>query len=220
MNMTKYLDSTYPFLSPKDTGEEALELMSELKTRHLPVVHKGEYMGVISEEDIVLIAYENTLEESKAEYKKISLGLQNHFVEAIGLLAEHSLSLLPIVGANWEYIGVIKEMDAIKGINEAMAMTEYGATILIEMQQYQYSLLEIAQIFESEGVRIMFLTVTSKEEEPAIIQIQIKTNQPNLTTVVAALERYEYNIIQMGEEESYTESIKTRYDQLMNYLNV
>jgi signal-transduction protein with cAMP-binding, CBS, and nucleotidyltransferase domain len=42
-----------PYLTHLDTGEKALLWMDELKVSHLPVLKNGNFVGVLSENDVL-----------------------------------------------------------------------------------------------------------------------------------------------------------------------
>ena len=64
-----------PPLKTSDTGLKALNWMEEFKVKHLPIVNKEDFLGLISEEDILSL---NTPEEPLGNH---ALSLIRPFVD-------------------------------------------------------------------------------------------------------------------------------------------
>jgi acetoin utilization protein AcuB len=53
MTTLQLIDNTIPQLQLHDTVVKALQLMSDFKITHLPVVSQEKFLGLISEEDLL-----------------------------------------------------------------------------------------------------------------------------------------------------------------------
>ena len=66
------------------------------------------------------------------------------------------------------------------------------------------------------------MTQTTTQGAPVVyvIDVTIKINRPNVQSILATFERFNYLIKASFNESDYLDSLQERYDSLMAYLNV
>ncbi|MEI9807195.1 MAG: hypothetical protein WDO16_04525 [Bacteroidota bacterium] len=52
------------------------------------------------------------------------------------------------------------------------------------------------------------------------MRVTIRINKPDISDIVAAFQRYEYDVKYFFGEELYTNELRSNYDNLMNYLKI
>ena len=128
-------------LKPIDSAAVALSWMDDYKVTHLPVVENMEFQGVISEKDI----FENSDFDAAVAEQKIPLSQfyvldHQHFYEVIRMMAEHKLTLVPVLDQNKHYLGAVTlrtmvdymaEMTAVKNPGGVIVLPEYVAMFLM-----------------------------------------------------------------------------------------
>ncbi len=212
-------DSVIP-LHTSDVGSKALKLMDEQKLNHLPIVNDVEFLGLISENDIYA---ENNLDESIGNHK---LSLINAFVyqyqhifEIMSLVVEMNLSLVPVVDKNMRYLGSITIQNLIEKFAETASIRNPGGIIIVERNENDYSLQEIASIVEANDAKILNCYVSSFPDSTKL-EVTLKINRMNIFSVLQTFERYGYTIVASFTESEYDSDLQDRYDSLMNYLNI
>lgn len=201
-----------------DTGSEILALMSVFHVQHLPIVEKGEYVGIISEEDIFQDDDEKTIEALYHDNKSFVLD-NDHIFEIMSVLAQEKLSIIPVVNAQKEYLGCITQEDLLHFYATSFSFTESGSLLVLETAKKNYSLVEISSIVEQEN-GVILGTHLSSQPNSNLVQITIKINMTNIEHIIASFERYGYTIIGSFYEDEYMDNLKSRYDALMNYLSI
>jgi len=91
--------------------------------------------------------------------------------------------------------------------------------IIIELNNNDYSLQEIAQIIESNDAKVLGLYVRTFPDSTKI-EITIKLNKIDIRPVLQTLYRYKYGVTASFTEEEDDDVLKERFDSLMNYLNI
>lgn len=209
-----------PPLKTSDTGVRAMQWMIDFHVKHLPIVNHNIFLGLISEEDIINL---NDLDSPIGNYdlslKKALVHENAHLYEIIKLATELKLTIIPVVDLNDNYIGVISDYDIVEAISEMTAAKESGSIIVISMNKRDYSLTEIAKLVESEGAMILSATV-KVEPIGQKCDLTLKLNTSTINSIVATLERFDYEIKESYLESDFVESLKERYDSLINYLNI
>ena len=82
-----------------------------------------------------------------------------------------------------------------------------------------YSLSEIARIAESENATILCSFLTHLEDSNALY-VTLKVNVMDLSRLAAAFERFEYPVTGKFTEEDYEDTLKSRYESLLKYLEI
>jgi len=206
-------------LRTSDTGREALTTMKDFSITHLPIVNNKQFLGLLSEEDIIT----NNVDEAVGSY---SLNLNrayvketDHVFEVVRLLGEHKLTVIPVVDVEDNYLGLITQEHLLQFFAQAGSFTESGSIIVLEIAKRDYSLAEISQIVESERAAILSTFVTTNLDH-SVVDVTIKINKQEIQHIIASFERYNYVVKGTFLEQEYTDSLQERYDALIAYLNV
>ncbi|MEI9807193.1 MAG: CBS domain-containing protein [Bacteroidota bacterium] len=78
-----------PYLRLQDKVYQALQLMNDNQVTHLPIVDGEKYIGLISEDDLLLADNENApLSELQASFSAIAVKSDEHFLKAVQVAAE------------------------------------------------------------------------------------------------------------------------------------
>ena len=206
-------------LRTSDSGNEALSIMNEFGVRHLPIVNDKQLLGLISEDDILNFDVEEAVGSYRLSTFRPYVKESDHLYEVIKVLSQQKLTLMPVINADEEYVGLISQEDLIHYFAKIGSFTESGSIVVLEINRRDYSLVEIARIVESEGAAILSSFVTSNLDSMRI-DVTLKINRPDLGNIIATFNRFEYTIKATFSEEQYNDTIKERYDMLMSYLNI
>jgi acetoin utilization protein AcuB len=209
-----------PVLMPTDTGDKAIQLMMDNNLAELPLVNDDKYLAIVREDDI-LEWDEQDAPLSKADFLdyKPMVTANSHPYDAIKLAHHQNLSVIPVVNEDEKYLGCITSDSLLNYIAETSGIEIPGAILVLEMESRQYSLYDIARIFENEDVIIISSHLRSNKQTNKL-EVTIKTNRTDVSAVVAALEHNKYKILESYGQQNNTEDIIDRYKLLMNYLNM
>jgi predicted transcriptional regulator len=211
---------TLPYLRLQDKVYQALQLMNDSQVTHLPIVDGGKYVGIISEDDLMQAENEHAeLSELQQSFSSVHVKSDEHFLKAIQVAAENGLSVVPIVDSENDIAGSVAYNDLLKYASEFMSLHEPGGLIVLEMQSNQYSFTEISKILETNDAQITQLN-TFNNMETGMMRVTIRINKPDISDVVAAFQRYEYDVKHYFGEELYANELRSNYDNLMNYLKI
>ena len=206
-------------LVPEDNVTQALSMMSVYHVKHLPVVKDEILLGILSEDDATSVDPETKIREIKISSTYIYVSANDHIFEILSRLAENKITVVPVVDDDERFLGLISQEDLIKYYANTFSFKEPGSIIVIETSRRGYVLSEIARVIELENAAVIASFITSSPDSEVTL-LTLKINQQEISSVVASLERYGYKIRATFTEEEYTDDLKDRYDQLMNYLNV
>jgi acetoin utilization protein AcuB len=210
-----------PALKTSDTGARALSWMEIFRISHLPIVDKKEFLGLISDNDIFDMGM---MDEPIGNYR-LSLFSPfvyagQHIYEVIEIASRLKLTVIPVLDENKNFIGMIGQSDLLGHFASLTAAGEQGGIIVLEMNHLDYSLSQISQIVEGNNARVLSLYIKNTEDSNRI-EVTIKTNTTDLTSILQTFERYEYHIkAYYMDNENLSGFYKNRYDQFIRYLDV
>lgn len=209
-----------PSLSFEQTGRDAFHLLSDFHVKHLPVVDEGQLVGLLSEEDI----FNHKLYDPIGSYdfslvRRFAVRESDHVFEVMRVMGDHRLTVIPVVSDEGVYKGLITQNDLLRAFANMFSFSETGAVLVLEMSRRDYSLATIARIIEEDDVKILNSFVTSTPD-PDNVELTLKLNRYDLGRTIASLERHGYEVKETFSEIEHSDSLKERYESLMNYLNV
>ena len=212
------ISHSLPYLHKQDKVYQALQLMSDYHVAHLPVVEEEKFLGIVSEEQLLHSDEENQLEELSFTDSDTSVQANEHFLKAIQIAVQNNLSIVPVV-EDKQMLGIVTYNDLLRNASDFMSLNLPGALIVLEMESANYSFTEINRIVESNDAQITQLN-TYIEPETKSMQVTIRVNKMEISSLIATFQRYEYNIKYYFGEELYENELRSNYDNLMHYLEI
>ncbi len=208
-------------LKTSDTAAKALSWMEVFRISHLPIVNNREFLGMISDTDIY------DLNETNTAIGAHELSLYNAFVydyqhifDVINSISQNKLTIIPVVNASNEYLGVIVLNDLVQKFIELTSIDKKGSIIVLEVNNIDYHLTEISRIIENNDAKILSLYVKSLANSNKI-DVTLKLNILELTSIIQTFERYNYTIKSSFSDDNHeVEIFEERLDSLINYLNI
>ena len=209
-----------PRLQLEDTVGKALQLINDFKVSHLPVVSEEKYLGLISEDDLLDADNKKMhIQLLQDEFIDISIKDNEHFLKAVNISNQYQTSVVPVVNEDKEFLGSISGQNLLRTLGNFSGAQEIGGIIVLEMERSRFAISEISRIVESNEATILHLNTTI-QPETGLLTVTIHINKKELSMVVAAFERYEYDVIYYFGEEKFENEIHSNYRHLMNYLNI
>ncbi len=209
-----------PTLHLDDTAAQALQLMAEFHVAHLPVVVDNKLAGVVYEDDLIEITDENTpLADLQSTFSKLVVKAENHFLEAVQLVNEYGLTVVPVIEGEQEFFGAISQADLFKQLAKQTGANEPGGVIVLELEKRGYSFSEISKLVETNDAQITQLN-SYYDNTTETFLVTIKVNKFEISDIVATFQRYDYTVKYYFGEELYENELRNNYDHLMNYLNM
>ena len=134
-------------------------------------------------------------------------------------MALNKLTTIPVIDSTNRYLGLVTIEDVFNFFGDSYAFKEPGSIIILETDRSKYSLSEIARICESEGILIFSSFVTSNLDSTSLY-VTLKLNTFDVTRLVNAFQRYDYTVSGAFAEDEYIDTLRERYQSLMNFLSI
>lgn len=214
------ISDAIPPLKTSDSVQKVLDRMAEFRVSHLPIVNTHQFLGLLSESDLAEAPdYDDPI-------GSLSLSLYNTFVrddqhvyDVIRQFHEHKLSVVPVLDNKNDYLGVVSITTIVEYIATLTSVQEPGGIIVLEISNRNNSLAHMAQIVESDNAQILSSYIRSFADSTRL-EVTLKVNKTDISGIVAAFGRYDYNVIATFNKSASDNQAMDRYDQLMNYLDI
>lgn len=210
-----------PALRTSDTGARALSWMEIFRISHLPIVDNQEFLGLISDTDI----YDLGLMDEPIGNYKLSLfspfvSASQHIYEVIEIASRLKLTVIPVLDEDKNYKGLIGQSDILAQMATLAAVSDPGGIIVLEMNQHDYSLSQIAQIIESNNSKVLSLYIKNAGDSTRM-EVTIKISSTDMSSIINTFDRYNYHIkATFMDDDNLNSFYENRYEQFMRYLNI
>ncbi len=220
MLVKELIADSVPALHLHDTIFNSIQLMNDCQVLHLPLEGDGKFIGLVSEELLLQTADETKEIHSLLEsIPFFAVKQSDHFLTALQLGIELKLSIIPIIDEENSLTGVINYSDLLKYASEYLNVTTPGGIIVLEMEHTKYSIGEICRLVETNNAQVMQLN-TAFNSQTGFLQVNIKLNKTEVAEVVAAFQRYDYQVKYYFGDELFENELRSNYENLMNYLKI
>lgn len=214
------LSNVLPPLRTSDSVGRALERLDEFKVFHLPIVNETQFLGLITEEELI------EEKEIDAAIGSLSLTLLNPFVfedahiyDVLRLLNQLQLSLVPVLDQQRNYLGVITLSSLLEYAANLFAVKEPGGIIVLSISNRNNSLAHMAQIVEGDNAQILSSYVSTFPDSTRM-EVTLKVNKTEISGLIASFERYNYEVKAFFNNTQDDNGLTDRFNSFMNYLNV
>ena len=218
MRAIELITEEIPPLTHTDTGENALRWMDELKVSHLPVLKNGNFVGVLSEADVLdKMHLDEKLDKLFDHLPRPYVFANAHIYEVLAKISEHRVSVLPVLDENEKYLGCTSVYHLLTVIANTGSIRESGGILVVEMNAVDYSMAQIGQIVESNNAKILSSYFMSSVDSTKV-EVTLKINQIELSSIIRTFERYDYVVKASFQKSEVDEDMQQRFDALMNFM--
>lgn len=221
MTAIELINPIIPSLNIADDIAKASSLMDDLAVHQLPVLENGQFKGFIIDETLFVDVFNSSaLSSYPLASSNCTIYSDQHFYEVVKVASGCEHGMVAVLDRDEIFVGVVTANDLFKGFSQTIGVEAPGSIVVVSVKQIDYALSEISRLVEAENTKILACYLTSDKEDPAKLHVTLKLDKKNVSHIVATLERFNYNVIGLYQEESIVSYEKERLDALMKYLNI
>lgn len=220
MLSAELINDLIPPLKTSDSGDRALLLMNDFKVSHLPIVSGTQFIGLISEDEII------EMDNPEDEIGTLTLSLSHSFIhgwqhiyDAMKLMSTNKVTVVPVLDDKENYIGLISINTMLNYFSEITSLSSPGSIIVLEIGQRNYSLSEIARIVESNDAHILSSYVNSTSDSTKI-EVTLKIDKEDISAIIQTFQRFNYVAHSFYQQKTDNDDTMDRFDSFMKYLNI
>jgi CBS domain-containing protein len=220
MHALDLITSDIPPLRPQDDVARAMDWLEEFKVGHLPVVEAGRLVGMVRDQDLTDRNDTRGTVAGVMEQVEVPFIRGNqHIYEVMKLFSERGLTVVPVLDEMGRYLGAITEHEALKRLAEVTNIHEPGSIVVLEMNQLDYSLQQIARIVEGNDAKV--LSVYSHVLPSSTkLEVTLKINRQDISDILQSFDRYEIHVKTTYQGSRFHDDLRGRYEELMRFINL
>jgi acetoin utilization protein AcuB len=174
---------------------DAQRMMKENNIRRLPVVDKGNLVGIVTQHDLLqaspspatsLSIHELNYLLAKMKVKEVmkknpfTLTPDTPFEEALRIGQDKKIGSFPVMDKG-KLVGIITESDTVRFLTRALGLREEGSRVTIEGLGGKFGDLEkiIAIANERQTIILSMISLARPEKKDWMIVLRLKTTDPD-----------------------------------------
>lgn len=220
MTAQELINPLIPALYARDDIAKATSLMDDLFVSQLPVIYEATFIGFVTNDMLFDDLFgHTTVGQYQLKAKDCFVRQDQHFYEVAKVLSDCDQTMVAVLDDD-EFIGVIDATAMIQAFSQTTAVQSPGGVIELSIKQIDYSLTEITRLIEADGVKVLGCFLRNEPTDLTKIKLTLKLDQKNVTRTVATLERFNYHVQALFQEELIDSHEKERLDALLKYLDM
>lgn len=209
-------------LEPSSKISAALAKMDAWHTSSIPIVEPTtkKNIGQIRFDDIA-DQIDDDVSVSAVEFRKPIFTYENqHIFEVARKMLQYEVRLLPVVDSSETYLGIVEKKKVLEAFSTMLNIATTGSTITIRLQKSDFTLSELVHLIETEGAKILGLTVEQSSDYDSMLRVSIKISHEDTSAVTSSLQRHGYTTTTQNQDDIMQVDFSSRADELLRYLDV
>nr|WP_255727722.1 CBS domain-containing protein [Rhodohalobacter sulfatireducens] len=196
--------------------------MDAWQTSNIPIVEPTtkKNIGHILFDDISDITDEQQTISSLELRQPVYALKEQHVFEVARQMLQHEVRLLPVVDSSETYLGVIEKKQVLEALSTMLNIATAGSTITVEIPQSDFTISELVHLIETEGAKILGLTVEQPVDFEESLRVSLKISHEDTSAVISSLQRHGYITTTANRNDQMQVDLSTRADELLRYLDV
>ena len=191
--------------------EGAERLMMEKHIRHLPVVHDGKVIGILSYTDVMraLPSKVTTLERREATYlfsqikvkdalpekqRLVTINENACLEEAALLMRSYKIGALPVLDDDGNLVGLCSETDIFDAFIDMMGVRSSGFRIEVVLPDTPGQLAQVTDIIRSFNVNIARIAIYPVEGQRDLQKAMFRIDIDDINPIVESLRAQGYEV--------------------------
>lgn len=144
-----------------------------------------------------------------------------HVFEVARQMLSKEVRFIAVVDSTEAIVGIIEKKDLLEAFSLMLNISTRGSVISVELGgESDYTLTRLVNLIETEGAKILGLTVEHSSGEESGIQVSIKLNLHDTSAVVSSLNRHGYITTTENRDDLLQLDMSSRADELLRYLEL
>ncbi len=182
-------------ISVNAVAKQALDLMQKHNLKVLPVMEKGNLVGVLAKEDIMGqflcdnkgCRYKENTPIEDIMTKRVYTVKENDYIEkAVLLLKERRISTIPVLDKDERLVGIITRTDVYNAFLDTLGVDNPGTRIYVVLPNYIGEIAKVTNIINAGAISLEAASIFDIKEENAKGLI-VKVKEKNVDRLVKTM---------------------------------
>ncbi len=221
MTVKELISESFLPVSKTDVVGDALSKAIYGEVKQLPVVDEdGRLVGMIRASTLL---DEPDMSKPIGDLPfdaPVSVRENAHIYDAIQLVIERSIDVLPVVTEDGVYSGSVGLSNVLAPLSRMLALPEAGSILVVEMQLQDYTLKHVVHAVEENGARILSIVSDRSNRMEDTLTLTVKVSIEDTSRIRAVLEHLGYRVKGIAGREFDDEELQHRVAEFIHYLEV
>jgi len=172
MYITEYLSNEIKPGKVNSSPSQLLEVVQENKLTHLPLFKGLDFVGNISEEDLIELSIDDEKVDYTSYLESFYLSESSTLLDAIQMMYTNQANILPIINEQSRYVGFITEMDIINTFANFPFVAAQGVSMLVSIAEKDLSMTAISNIIEVNNGKILGMMIVGNKEDSVYVLLK------------------------------------------------
>lgn len=182
-------------ISVNAIAKQALDLMQKHNIKVLPVMEKGNLVGVLAKEDIMGqflcdnkgCRYKENTPIEDIMTKRVYTVKENDYIEkAVLLLKERRISAIPVLDKDEKLVGIITRTDVYNAFLDTLGVDNPGTRIYVVLPNYIGEIAKVTNIINASAISLEAASIFDIKEENAK-GLVVKVKEKNVDRLVKTM---------------------------------
>jgi len=216
------LSKSFTPLLSSDKASSALAKMDAWQTANIPVIEPTtkKVIGQVTLDMLTDLPDESKTLSGFDLQPPIYAFEHQHLFEVARQMLSKEVRFIAVVDHSESIVGIVEKKDLLEAFSEMLNISTRGSVISVEVGEADYTLTKLVNLIETEGAKILGLTVEHARGEESGIQVSIKLNLQDTSAVVSSLKRHGYVTTTENRDDLLQLDMSSRADELLRYLEL
>ncbi len=200
MRVKDYMVKKVITIGPGRTIFEASKLMKRYSIRHLPVVERGKFSGLITEGDIREVMFPSMIEKITVKEvmltNPVTVDPEESLEGAARLIYKYKIGGLPVVQGD-KLVGILTVPDILQFFIQCLGVLQSSSRIDVEMKASPESFEEVSRIIQIEGGTIISVGIHGSRGRKRVNSFRLR--RCKLAPIAKELEKQGYRVVESIE---------------------
>ena len=182
-------------ISVNAIAKQALDLMQKNNIKVLPVMEKGDLVGILAKEDIMgqflcdnkgCRYKENTPVEDIMTKRVYTVKEDDYIEKAVLLLKERRISTIPVLDKDEKLAGIITRTDVYNAFLDTLGVDNPGTRIYVVLPNYIGEIAKVTNIINAGAISLEAASIFDIKEENAK-GLVVKVKEKNVDRLVKTM---------------------------------
>lgn len=182
-------------ISVNAIAKQALDLMQKNNIKVLPVMEKGDLVGILAKEDIMgqflcdnkgCRYKENTPVEDIMTKRVYTVKEDDYIEKAVLLLKERRISAIPVLDKDEKLAGIITRTDVYNAFLDTLGVDNPGTRIYVVLPNYIGEIAKVTNIINAGAISLEAASIFDIKEENAK-GLVVKVKEKNVDRLVKTM---------------------------------
>lgn len=201
------------------TAKEAIDLAAEKNYSFLPIVDGRRCLGILPVAALEQATINEPVSDFSYRIQPFQVRAKDHVFRALAVFsAQPGIDFIPVTDDEGLLAGFLERKDTLRLAASLLGLHDTGPLIVIEMDYRDFAPGELNKLVETNDAQITQLNTMVNDEGKLVASLRVNT--PEISDIVATLQRYDYSVLYFEGEEQYQNQLRQNYDLLMNFLEM